>query len=286
MLIYVNGCSHSIGIRQTYSWSSILIKSICRDGYYFNSNSVDDIKLVLDRNVLYNFSDSGKANDMIYYETLEFLSKCKAKNTKPDYVFIQWSGPSRVTRQNYEGDTIFLGPGDNDINILSFEPFASRRTVSYMFSLQEILKSMDIEYYFCNYMELDLGIKKYHLTNEIDFEKFISFNEESHPMFDGFRNLMRKYGYCSDANGHPNFFGHWYISNKFLEKLNVANLDVGFMESFMICHDKLPYYSNKVYNMVSYYDDNMIPRSRTKNLWKKIGEASEEIKNKFRKSIL
>jgi hypothetical protein len=313
MIIYTNGCSHSIGINGGYSWSYIISKSFFRDGKYirkkissdkhdniivenviknktnllmFSKTTSDNESLInhdiLDKthNILYNSADSGKGNDLIYHQTLEYLSECKSRNIKPDYVFIQWSGANRVSMQDTPYTLNMYTPA-NTINNLNFEPYGSIQTISYMFSLQEILKSMDIEYYFCCYMELSDRVKSFHLYKQLDLSKFITFDKESHPLFSGFRNLMRKKGYVMDGNGHPNYFGHWFLANKFLEKIDVDNLDIDFYNHLtMLLKGRRDFVK-----LVNFYTDNMIPKNRTKSLWKKLGEATEEIKDKFRKSI-
>ena len=313
MIIYTNGCSHSIGVNGGYSWSYIISKSFFRDGKYivdvgcsffeattvksneelnrnnlviFSRTSSDNESLrnhnIFDKtqNILYNSADSGKGNDLIYHQTVEYLAECKERNIKPDYVFIQWSGANRVTMQDTP-DTLIMYTPANTTSKLNFEPYGSIQTVSYMFSLQEILKSMDIEYYFCCYMELSDKVKSFNLYKQLDLSKFITFDTESDPLFSGFRNLMRKKGYVMDGNGHPNYFGHWFLANKFLEKIDVDNLDIDFYNHLAI---RLKEKMNLV-TLVNYYTDNMIPKNKTKNLWNTLGEATEKIKDKFRKSI-
>ena len=48
-----------------------------------------------DENQLIDYSDHGKSNDLIYYETLHFLLSLQKKGLKPDFVVIQWSGVNR-----------------------------------------------------------------------------------------------------------------------------------------------------------------------------------------------
>lgn len=307
MIIYTNGCSHSIGINGGYSWSYIISKSFFKDGKYiasattshlvermlkknnllmFSKTTSDTESLknhdIFDKthNILYNSADSGKGNDLIYHQTLEYLSECKSKNIKPDYVFIQWSGANRVSMQDTPDKLNMYTPA-NTTSKLNFEPYGSIQTLSYIFSLQEILKSMNIEYYFCCYMELSDEVKSFHLYKQLDLCKFITFDKESHPLFSGFRNLMRKKGYVIDGNGHPNYFGHWFLANKFLEKIDVDNLDIDFYNHLtMLLKGRRDFVK-----LVNYYTDTMIPKNRTKSLWKTLGEATEEIKDKFRKSI-
>lgn len=291
MIIYVNGCSHSIGLGK-YSWSYVLGKSLCRSIMYISNkglNEKDSIQYHKEQNTLYNFSDSGKGNDMIFHETLEFLSKCKDNNIKPDYVFIQWSGPSRYSIQEIHGGIRFNNPGDTKLELLNFEPYASRTTLSYIFSLQEILKKQNIEYYFCCYMELDNESKYYSIWNQIDFDKFISFDTKTHPLLEGFRNNMRKYLYVVDGAGHPNYYGHWFLANKFLEKIKIDGCDIGFFGELNneTMNPTMSPKSNKYTDIVSYYGDNMINHKRVKELAIKelLKEGTLEDKNNIRKTL-
>lgn len=293
MIIYVNGCSHSIGISK-YSWSYALGNSICRDFNYKPNKGIDEIDSVdynPNQNSVYNFSDSGKGNDMIFYETIEFISKCKLNNIKPDYIFIQWSGPSRIAKQLYDGSIQLYTPADNDVTLLNFEPFASRTTISYIYSLQELLKKENIEYSFCCYMELDMDITQYSVYHNIDLDRFISFDNTTHPIFDGFRNKMRINGFVIDGAGHPNYYGHWFLCNKFLEKININNLDVGFFELILplIGDGSYPNFETKYHSYItSFYDDFMVNKNTVKALSLKevLKEGSQTEKNDIRKSLL
>ena len=285
MIIYVNGCSHSIGVNKTYSWSYVFGKSICRDIQYINNRGLNELKYIdTTKNVLYNFADSSKGNDLIFFETIEFLNKCKTQKVKPDYVFVQWSGPSRFAKQSYDGSMELYTPGDDDIELLSFEPFASNRTLYFISALQDILNQMEIEYSFGCYMELDGESETSETYKTIDLSKFISFDEFSHPIFDGFRNQMRTNGYVVDGNGHPSFFGHWYMANKFLEKIQLDNCNYGFAESVDDYNHGLKL--NPI-ELVMFYDDFMLSKASTKkmSLKNKLTEGGETEKNDIRKSI-
>lgn len=290
MMIYVNGCSHTIGVNGKYSWSYVLGKSISRKIYYTVGNNqkkyFEEVDYITNQNTLYNFSDSAKGNDMIFYETIEFLSKCKLNNIKPNYVFIQWSGPSRLARQDIFGNIVFNTPGDEEKPNIIFEPHASRTSLSYIFSLQEILKSMDIDYYFCCYMDFDKDCQKYPMFHSIDLERFISFDNTSHPILDGFRNMMRKKYLALDAAGHPSYLGHYFIANKFLKKINVEI--AGFFEVLPPLNEVYPRnIIKKPFDFIDYYDDNMINKRDMKKLVNdlQLKEGSESEKNNIRKSI-
>lgn len=282
MLIYVNGCSHSIGVNQSYSWSYVLGKSICRDIRYVNNHGLDELGDIDTNNtVLYNFSDSGKGNDLIFFETIEFLNKCRNQEVVPDYVLIQWSGPSRFAKQSYDGSMELFTPSDSDIELLSFEPFASNRTLYFISALQDILNQMNVEYSFCCYMDLDVGSTNSETFNNIDLTKFIKFGE-SHPILGGFRNDMRSNGYIIDAAGHPSYFGHWFLANKFLEKLNIPNSDYGFYESLTNFNNNL-----HMIKTIMFYQDSMLDRGKVVMYSRnnKLNEGSKSEKTDIRKSL-
>ena len=284
MTIYVNGCSHTIGVSNKYSWSYIIGNSISRKINYIVGNNqkkyYEEVDYGTNQNNLYNFSDSAKGNDTIFYETLEFLSKCKLNNFKPNYVFIQWSGPNRIARQDVFENMIFNTPGD-DADVI-FEPHASRTSLSYIFCLQEILKSMDIEYYFCCYMDFDKKCQQYPMFDSIELDKFISFDNTSHPILDGFRNMMRKKYLALDGAGHPSYLGHYFIANKFLEKINIDS--VGFFELLPSLNEVYPpNIVKKPFDFVDYYTDTMIDKSDINN--SKLREGTESEKNNIRKTI-
>ena len=288
MLIYVNGCSHSIGLGR-YSWSYVLGKSICRDIRYINNHGLNQLKHIdTDNNVLYNFADSAKGNDMIFFETIEFLNKCRNQGVIPDYVFIQWSGPSRFAKQSYDGSIKLLTPSDDDIKLLSFEPFASNRTLYFISALQDILTKMNVEYSFCCYMELDMQIQNSETFKHIDLTNFIQFDNTTHSIFNGFRNSMRHNGFIVDAAGHPSFFGHWFLANKFLEKIKLPNCNYGFIESINIGSEFIHGIDLPPTQMIMFYQDTMLSKEKVKSLTIKheLKEGSEGEKNSIRKSIL
>ena len=45
MIIYTNGCSHTINLWKEYSWSNILGKSILSSIDYISTQGIDDIKI-------------------------------------------------------------------------------------------------------------------------------------------------------------------------------------------------------------------------------------------------
>ena len=287
MIIYTNGCSHSIGIGSNYAWSEIVSKALSRNMNYLTDIYLENYK-IFEKNTFYNFADSGKGNDLIFIETIDFITKCKKNKIKPDYIFIQWSGPSRFTSQEFDGKLRKYTPSDDSIELFSFEPFASIRTLTFIYTLQELFKKENIEYYFCCYMDLDKSIIDTELYSSIDLSKFISFDSQTNPITDGFRQKMIEYGYILDANGHPSFYGHYYIANKFLDVIKIPNTDIGFFE-ILPDKNKLPfgiYLADKI-DYIGYYMDNMINKKNAMKYSKEgiLKEGGREEKNKLRKSI-
>jgi len=277
MIIYTNGCSHTINLWSEYSWSNIVGKSILSSIDYISTEGIDDIKIK--NHTLYNLADSGKGNDKIYHETIEFISRCKNNNVKPNLIIIQWSGPSRFYRYTFENKISFYNPSSNVGENFHFEPTASSITLFYMVSLQEILNNWGVKYFFLNYMELDKQIETTDTIKQLDLNNCISFDESTHPLYDGFRKLMRKRGFVRDGNGHLNFYGAWLIAKKILDKLNINIL--GFFESLK----QMTPYPLPTISAIKYYDDFLITKSKTQKLWESLDEGDENEKKDSRKTI-
>ena len=277
MIIYTNGCSHTLNLWSEYSWSNIVGKSILSSIDYISTEGIDDIKIK--NHTLYNLADSGKGNDKIYHETIEFISRCKNNNVKPNLIIIQWSGPSRFYRYTFENKISFYNPSSDVEKNFHFEPTASSITLFYMVSLQEILNNWGVKYFFLNYMELDKQIETTDTIKQLDLNNCISFDESTHPLYDGFRKLMRKRGFVRDGNGHPNFYGAWLIAKKILDKLNINIL--GFFESLK----QMTPYPLPTISAIKYYDDFLIAKSKTQKLWESLDEGGENEKKDSRKTI-
>ena len=59
-------------------------------------------------------------------------------------------------------------------------------------------------------MELDKQIETTDTIKQLDLNRCISFDESTHPLYDGFRKVLNR-GFVRDGNGHPNFYGAWLI---------------------------------------------------------------------------
>jgi hypothetical protein len=163
---------------------------------------------------------SGAGNDHIFHSTLESLGILFNQNIKPDMVIIQWSGPSRREHVFPDGTgRIFVNPSDNLEYHLKFEPLGSTHSLHYMYTLQELLKSKDIKYYFFNYIPLDEEVKKLSVYQQMDMKKFVNFEDGKETMFNGLVNLIIDKKFNNDSQGHANPDGNTFIATKILEKI-------------------------------------------------------------------
>ena len=190
MVIYSIGCSHTYGHcleNKDLVWSNIVMSSFGKNyttyGVNFNKLNVESLKNSDD--VFVNDSICGAGNDFIYHKTLESVSLLIKENKKPDYVFIQWSGPNRRQHCTPDGNIIYVNLFDNVEEGVKFEPMASLHTLHYMFSLQEFLKNNNIKYYFFNYFGLDHSIKDTNVFNNINFDFFLDFNLGCNFLYEG-----------------------------------------------------------------------------------------------------
>ena len=259
MIAYNNGCSHS-----THHTSNEHFQNVSSIGFeLFDKLKISNFKslglihrqiqptkffnefnntLLLD-SFLLNVSNDGKSNDAIYFESISDIQKLIDSGKKPDYVFIQWSGPSRrlamITRDEMRKDLLSKSEEKKDlyiqnVNLFDYnshrphlEPLASYITLYYIFSLQQFLKYNDIKYTFCCYMELDKTIESDYIFSKLDLNNFICFNNSTHPIFDGFRNKMIEIKkLVIDKEGHPSLYGKKFIAHIILRKLkDLYNLE-------------------------------------------------------------
>jgi len=190
MFIYSIGCSvtYGYGVNKQNSYPSLL-KS------YFNCD-------------ITNSSKCSVGNDWILHTALEDLLKLKSN---PDLVILQWSGPSRRTHCDIDGSERLVTPYDWTELFPKFEPMASKHTLHYMFLLQNFLENNKINYFFFNYMDLDISVKNLSVYSEINWDKSLLINKEH----------MIKNKYSIDSIGHPNVKGHYYIANEILKKMGI-----------------------------------------------------------------
>lgn len=229
MIVYVNGCSHTEDVDKNntkYTWPRILMGKLSElYGYYrvigcSLNNRIDNSMSGFNQiktDMLINDSVCGASNDYIFHTSLESINELLNNKIKPDLVIIQWSGPNRRENCDHNGNISFITPYENLDHHLKFEPMASKHTLHYMFSLQEILTKNGINHLFFNYMGLDESIKNTNVLYKIDKSKVLDFGNDT--IFNGLIDLFRSNGFIRDVQGHPNKLGSECISNKILEKL-------------------------------------------------------------------
>lgn len=222
MIIYSNGCSHTHVhcVEKEQIWSSRIMENFNSNYYLFiSATNPFNIDITNNQNILINESRCGAGNDYIFHQTLETLSYLIYNGRKPNYVFIQWSGPNRRQHCAPNGEMLFVNLYDNvDYNI-KFEPMASKHTLHYMFSLQEFLKKEGIEYYFFNYMALDKSITDLSIYQNIDFTRFIDFGYGKDILTIGILEHIKNNQMSCDDMGHPNEIGNQFIANQILKRL-------------------------------------------------------------------
>lgn len=230
MIIYSIGCSHTYGHclrNKSLVWSNIIMRSFSQNystfGINFNKLNFESIKGVND--IFVNDSVCGAGNDFIYHTTLENITLLIEGGKKPDYVFVQWSGPNRRQHCTPDGNIIYVNLFDNVEQGVKFEPMASQHTIHYMYSLQEFLKSNDIKYYFFNYFGLDYSIKNLNVFKKIEFNNFLNFDLGENFLYEGLLNFMVKNNYSCDEYGHPNEDGNYFIANYLSNKIGVNIFD-------------------------------------------------------------
>jgi hypothetical protein len=196
------------------------MKHYTQDYYMFiSSTNVFNINDTNNNNILINESKCGAGNDHIFHRTLETLTHLIQNNKKPDFVFIQWSGPNRRQHCLPDGEMKNVNLHDNIEYHVKFEPMGSLHTLHYIFSLQEFLKKENIKYRFFNYMELDKSIKYNSIYNEIDMDNFIDFGFGKDILTTGILEMIKEKGFSCDELGHPNKEGNEYMANEILKKL-------------------------------------------------------------------
>lgn len=225
MIIYTNGCSHTAGhcFKRVKSWPNIVMKSIIGNDSYSNNLEYNSIKQ--NSNVLYNQAMHGAGNDYIFHKSLETIGGLINSGNKPDYVFIQWSGPNRRMHSTPDGGHLFVNLYDNTELGILFEPMGSEHTLHYMFTLQEFLKNNDIKYLFFNYMGLSNRIKRSAIYPLINFDNIIDFDLGTNTMFGGLIQFFKANNMNCDEGGHPNEDGNYFIGKHIVKKIGYDCID-------------------------------------------------------------
>ncbi len=224
MIIYTNGCSHTAGhcMKRAQTWPHLVMRSLIGNMGY--SNNVTPSTIKGGSNVLYNQAMHGAGNDYIFHKSLETILALIRSGNKPDYVIIQWSGPNRRMHSDIDGNYVFVNPWDNAHLGVKFEPMGSQHTLHYMFSLQEILKKYNIEYWFFNYMELSKLARKSNIYSEMDLSRFIDFGIND-ILFNGLREYFLSKDMCCDEGGHPNQDANYIIGQNIVDKIGGKIMD-------------------------------------------------------------
>ncbi len=222
MILYSNGCSHTHVhcVEKDKIWSSLVMQKLS-DNYYMFISSTNhfNINLTNENDILINESRCGAGNDYIFHQTLETVSHLIENNKKPDYVFIQWSGPNRRQHCLPNGEIVNVNLNDNIEYHVKFEPMGSKHTLHYIFMLQEFLKKENIKYYFFNYMALDNSIKNLSIYDEINIKNFIDFGFGKDILTNGIIEYIKNNNLSCDEFGHPNELGNEFIANEILKKI-------------------------------------------------------------------
>lgn len=222
MIIYSNGCSHTHVhcVEKDEIWSSLIMKNFVKD-YHFHISSTNYFNTAntQNENILINDSRCGAGNDYILHTSLENITYLLKNNLKPDYVFIQWSGPNRRQHCEPNGRIVNVNLYDNVEYGVKFEPMGSIHTLHYMYLLQEFLESYNINYRFFNYMELDKNIINNQVYNNLNKKNIIDFGMGEKILTKGLINFMKENNFSCDNDGHPNVEGNRFIANEIIKTL-------------------------------------------------------------------
>lgn len=231
MILYTNGCSHTAGhcldTIKTYPYivaASIFGKSNYETIDYVDINSDLNVfsyknhifdKIKKNKNYLIFQPDSGKSNDLIFFESYNFLNEAVKNNIKVDFSIIQWSGANRTIFVEPNGFLDNINPHDNPEKGLKFEPFASSQTVHYMKILQDFFQLNKINYCYIPYMEIDKKVyDDFHLVEALNLKKITENISVGH------RNYFRKRGWVCDEHGHPSDYANYYLAIECLKILD------------------------------------------------------------------
>lgn len=233
MVIYSNGCSHTKTSDHFFShgYIDIISKELFGESYKqielprgLNNDEKNELinKDINSSNIVFKHSLSGKSNDLIFFETLNFIYTTLSTKIKPDLIIIQWSGPNRRFHVEYDGNIVDVNAHDNSELGVKFEPIATEQTIQYMVTLQDICKFNEIDFIFIPYMELDKDVAIDNpLVKRLELDRFSTLPTEGH------RNYFRKNGLSMDIQGHPNFYGIYELSKIVLKILgkNIRPID-------------------------------------------------------------
>ena len=219
-----NGCSHSSdtqpnqkGKHEDHYTYTYLLNQYLKKIYVGNKNTWNKLQ------------HPGKSNGLMFHDTLRAL--CYDEIGHYDFATIQFSSANRRMYQLADGTKLHINPYDWTEYGVLFEPQASYETLNFILTLQRIFKLAKTPYLMMCYFPIVKNKENLHFVeNFIDLNKFVSFDENTHPIFDGWINSMKdeknwfKKDFpgelISDPQGHPSFEGHRYIFSRFKDKLS------------------------------------------------------------------
>jgi len=171
----------------------------------------------------------GKGNGAIFHDTIRAL--CNKKYGYYDFATVQFSSANRRMYQLPDGKRLHINPYDWTEYGVLFEPQASHETLNFILTLQRIFKLAKTPYLMMCYFPIERTEESENFVNSvIDLDRFVSFDDNTHPIFDGWIDSMKNKknwfkkdfpdSLISDEQGHPSFEGHKYIFSRFKEKLS------------------------------------------------------------------
>lgn len=285
MIYYSNGCSHTEDFPfQTPSYIDI-VADVLFEGQEFETHIVTyDIvsnsfkKIVDNSNRKFSLTNgdskikviknakSSKSNDLIFYETVNFIYEMVNQNEKIDFISVQLSGVNRRFFFDIYGNIMNITPHDNVNMGVKFEPFATEHTLQYIILLQNLFEKFDINYCFIPYMELDCDVyQNSNLSTHINTEKFTSTIDVGH------RDSFRRDGLARDEQGHPNCKGYYELAKKTLNILLGDDYQIKPIEY---------YFSESDFNYIKQTNQNLIQKN-----YKKLGDATNDILKKINNLI-
>jgi hypothetical protein len=224
MIIYNNGCSHTYEAYTKFSNSYIDIvaseltdfkfKSIYPSRGFFKKDRNNSIA---DNHIIYKNAYNGKSNDLIFFETLNFIYTKLFQNQKIDLLVIQWSGPNRRFHSLPNGKIANINLYDNYELGVKFEPLATEQTLHYMKVLQDLCQMYDINYVFIPYMEMDETV-----ANNHPILKLLNKDKFTGSIIEGHRRDFLKKNLTRDVGGHPNMYGVYKLAELILGVLGLS----------------------------------------------------------------
>lgn len=229
IIIYSNGCSHTEVPDTEYqsSYTDIVFQEVFKTTDYIikpissgviNSDSKDEIEIP-NENVIFRQARFGKSNDLIFFETINFINYIYSIGKKIDLITLQWSGPNRRFHTDHNGTIFNVNPHDFSELGIKFEPIATEHTIHFMKLFQDICKLYKIKYICIPYMEVDNKVFKKNL-----YKDTLDFSNYTTSIIKGHRNDFRKKRLVVDLQGHPSAKGIYEIGKTICNKFNINSI--------------------------------------------------------------